>query len=119
MNPYALAGGVVALVLAFGGGAYLGRGYTLGQVARDEVLIQKAADAAQLAAAVEIGKIKITHRTIHSELEKTLERVPDPDACRIDADTLRLLNDALAGRAPAAGGSVVPEGTPAPDVQQP
>lgn len=99
-SPWMILGVVLAVGSAFGGGTALGVKYAKGQAAREEVLIARAAEAAEMGAAREIAKIKVTNKTIKEKVEVQTREVPIYNECRLTADIERLLNDALAGRAP-------------------
>ena len=109
MNPYVLAGAVVALVLAAGGGFHFGSNYAKGKAAREEVLIAKAGEAAQQAAAAAIAKIKVVNQTNRTRIEREIVKVPDLATCNAGDAVKRVLDDALTNRASseAANGGVV------------
>jgi hypothetical protein len=83
------------------------------QAAREAALIEKARDAAIDGAAQAIAAIEVKNTTIRQKVEVQTREVPIYRECRHTADTLSLLNDALAGRGaqqPAGGGKL-----PGPD----
>lgn len=108
----ALIIGLVILALC-AGSAKVGYDLAAGKAAREELLIEKAGDAAAARAAAAIADIKVVHKTIQNQLEREIIHVPDLNTCHAGPSVERLLNDALEGRAPAAGGGVVPGPNPA------
>jgi hypothetical protein len=108
-NPWLLLAVVLLLGAAGFQGFRMGSQYSDGKHARETVLIQKAAEAAQAAAADEISKIKIVHQTNQTRLEREIVHVPDFSQCHAGPGALGVLNDALsnkAGAKPASGGLV-------------
>lgn len=97
-----------AIVVLIFGAFTFGVRYEKGQQARDEVLIAAVGAAAQQAAADAIAKIKITNQTVQGKIEVQTREVPVYTDCKLTPDVLGLLNDALSGRADAAGSGLVP-----------
>lgn len=94
-NPWAILALVVLLAGAGATGVYQGVQYEKGQEARTEVLIQKAGEAAQTAAADVISKLQPKYTTIQQKTETITREVPVYRDCHNTPDELRLLNDAL------------------------
>lgn len=117
-SPWALITLGVALVGAIGGsyvkGRSDGRAIEFAERATIEEIARVAREESQAAAAAEIAKIKVTHTTIRGRVEREVIRETDYSVCRHSDGTLRLLNDALANRAPEPVGSVELPGTDAP-----
>lgn len=107
MNPWLLLGAVLTILAAFTGGVATGKSWQEGQAAKEEVLIQKAAEAAQLAAAEEISKIEVRNVTIKQKIERETLEVPVYRDCSHTDAGLRVVNEALSGGKPA-GDSRVP-----------
>ncbi|MFD2298472.1 hypothetical protein ACFSPA_06785 [Paracidovorax citrulli] len=66
---------------------------------RMETIVTKAGEAAQLAAAGEIARIKPRNITIRQELDREIQTRVEYRDCRHGPDGLRLINEALTGRA--------------------
>ena len=106
----------VALV---GGGSYLkgrsdGQAIEYAERMKLEEVLRVSREAGLQAAAEAIAKQKIVHTTIRGRVEREIIREKGYSACRHSDGTLRLLNDALANRAPEPVGSVELPGTDAP-----
>jgi hypothetical protein len=100
INPYAIiAAGVLAIGLA-GGGFAFGVKYQRGQDAYTQRLVVEAREQAARGAAEAIAKQKKEVTIIRQQLE-TITRVEEVyRECRNTPDAMRLLNDAIKGRAP-------------------
>lgn len=94
-NPWAILALVMLLGSAGAGGIALGVKYEKGQEAREEALIQKAGESAQLGAAAAIAKIQPKYVTIQQKTQETIREVPVYRDCHNTVDEFRLLNDAL------------------------
>jgi hypothetical protein len=81
---------------------------TIAQQKKSEDLVREAGEAAQLAAAAEIAKIKPRNVTIQQEVRREIETNTVYRDCRVPADGVRLANEALTGRAQPAGGGKLP-----------
>lgn len=109
-NPWVILAVVVLLAGAGSGGIAFGVKYERGQEARQEVLVQKVADAAQTAAAQAIAKIQPKYVTIQQKTQETIREVPVYRDCHNTPDEYRLLNDALTnGESEPADGSQLPK----------
>lgn len=110
MNPILLA--LLGMALAFAGGTWYGTGLgedrEFSKRAREEAIVAKAAEASQLAAAVEIAKIKPRNIIIRQELDREIQTRVEYRDCRHGPDGLRLINEALTGRAEPTGGGQLP-----------
>lgn len=100
LNPWLLLAVLCTTLAAFGGGYLKGSADSEAKQAQQELLIQKAAEAAQMAAAGEIAKIQIKHTTIKRQVEREIKAVPVYSDCRHSPDGLRLINQALGNRDP-------------------
>jgi hypothetical protein len=108
-SPYVILGGVLALILAASGGAYVGKEYSDGQHAKQEVLIAKVAEQAQIGAAEAISRNRPIHQHNQQVLEREIRIVPDYSRCVHSADGLQSVNSALENkRAESAGSGGVP-----------
>lgn len=96
-NPYLLAGALFAIMGAYVYGHHAGAVAERGTSARQELLIARAAQAAQESAAREIRSIVVKNTTIRQKVEEKIREVPVYADCRHDPNVLRLLNDALTG----------------------
>jgi hypothetical protein len=112
MNPYALIAAGALAVGAFAGtffyGVHIGKQGAEAQEARDERIAGIAYDAGQKGAAAEIAKIKPKNVTIRQELEREIQTNTVYSDCRVPADGVRLVNEALTGRAERAGDRELP-----------
>jgi hypothetical protein len=100
MTPYLLIGAIVATLASFGAGYYKGGADAESEHTETQLLIAKAAEAAQIATATEIAKIQIRHTTIQRKVEREiLEKPVYRGSCVHTADGLRLTNQALTNRA--------------------
>ena len=94
-----LAAGALALgVAGFFGGIRVGGNLEIAKQAKIEQIVADTREAAQQAAAEEIGKIKIINRTNETRLEREIVRVPDLSNCDFGPDVKRVLDDALVGK---------------------
>ena len=110
MNPVLLA--LLGMTLSFAGGTWYGTGLGVDREfakrAREDAIVSKAGEAAQLAAASEIAKIKPRNITIRQELDREIQTRVEYRDCRHGPDGLRLINEALTGRAEHTGGGELP-----------
>lgn len=125
MFPLAMIRPYIYLVLVLALLGVVGAAYLKGREhGRDEIQLQQFRDAELVAttraaaargAAEEIAKIQVNHQTIRREVEREIVQKPVYRDCGADERVMRLVNDALAGRAPAVsdGSSDVPRGAPA------
>lgn len=109
---------IIVILLAFAGvgagGFKLGVDHEVSGQKRAEDLVEKTREAAMQGAALEISKIKVTNKTIQSEVQKEVryEKVYTDVACNNTPNGMRLLNQALTGDKPT-GDSKLPEANPA------
>lgn len=110
MNPVLLA--LLGMSLSFAAGTWYGTGLgedrEFAKRAREDDIVTRIGDAAQLAAAGEIAKIKPRNVTIRQELQREIETRTEYRDCRHSPDGLRLVNEALTGRPQSAGGNQLP-----------
>lgn len=110
MNPVLLT--LLGMALSFASGTWYGTGLgedrEFAKRAREEAIVTKAGEAAQLAAAGEIAKIKPRNITIRQELDREIQTRVEYRDCRHGPDGLRLINEALTGRAESADGGQLP-----------
>lgn len=100
---------VIAVMVAIGsaaaGGYWQGSKHTKdrleSQMLREEVIAQQVYNSAIEATAEEIGKIRITNRTIREQLETQIRYEPVYIDCRHNDDVKRLLDAILVGEEPA------------------
>ena len=97
MNPWLLIAGLCTTLAAFGGGYLKGKSDEKANHTEQALLIAQAAEAAQMAAASEIAKLKVKHTTITRKVEREIQTVPAYADCRHSAGGLRLTNQAITG----------------------
>lgn len=106
MNPVLLA--LLGMALSFAGGTWYGTGIgedrEYAKRSREDAIVAKAGEAAQLATAAEIAKIKPRNVTIRQELDREIQTRVEYRDCRHSPDGLRLINEAITGRAESAVG---------------
>lgn len=97
--PYLLGAALISVLLALGGGYFMGRsdGRALEAGEQDRVALAVAAaeQAMQRVAAESISKIEVRNVTIRQKAETVTREVPVYRDCKHDPDGLRLINDAL------------------------
>ena len=114
MTPIAwvAAGGVLASLLAFGGGTAVGIGLgedkEYAKRAREESIVAKVGEAAQVGAALAIAKNRPRNVTIRQEIEREIQTRTLYRDCRHAPDGVRLINEALTGRADTADAGQLP-----------
>ncbi len=110
MNPYVLAGAMVALFLAGLGGFKLGKDHILAQQVETVQLIAAVEERAQVGAAAAIAKNKPVNRYNTQVVEHEVRTVVDYSKCMHSDDGLRAVNGALENkRAEPVSGGVVPD----------
>jgi hypothetical protein len=103
MNPWLLLAALSAILASFGTGYYKGASDTKATQSETELLIIRASQAAQQAAAEEISKIKIKNTTIKREVHREIQNVPVYGDCKHTEPGLRLINQALTAGDTAGG----------------
>jgi len=102
INPWLLLGALLAILASFGGGYVKGRSDANSNCSEARTLILEASQKAQEAAAREIAKIEIRHTTIRQKVQREITERPVYRNCNHGPDGLRLVNQALTGRADGA-----------------
>lgn len=102
MNPYALIACMVAVLGVGAGGFKLGVDHQIASQEREDKHVQQAIEAANIAAAEAIAKIKVVNTTVQNEVQHEIRTNTIYAGCKHSPDGLRLLNEALAGSIPAA-----------------
>ena len=97
MNPYALLA-AVCFVLGVGiGGFKLGSDHEIASQAREQKHITEAVDAATNVAAQAIANIKPKYTTIQNEVQREIRTNTVFADCKLPANSLLLVNQALNG----------------------
>ena len=102
INPWLLLGALLAILASFGFGYQRGSAKAEAEAEHQALLIAKASEAAQQAAAQEIAKIDIRHTTIRQKVQRETIEKPVYRDCSHSPDGLRLVNQALSGRVDGA-----------------
>ena len=108
MNPYALVGGLLAVIAAFFYGQSVGEDGAIAKQKTTQELVDAVYDKAQKGAADEIAKIKPKNVTIRQELEREIQTNTVYRDCRVPARGVQLANEALTGRPEPVGGLKLP-----------
>ena len=96
MNPYIIIAALLAVLGAGASGFKLGRDSVIAGQAREDAQIEKAVQAANTATAEAIAGLKPKYTTIQNKLEKQIiENVVFRD-CKLNAESFKLVNEALA-----------------------
>jgi len=103
-------GAVLAIGGAFGYGVKVGADGELATQARVEDVRKAAEESAQLAAAAAIAKIKVHNTTVKGEVQREIQTNTVYRDCRLPADGVRLINQALSG--PGADNGKLPAAEP-------
>lgn len=100
MTRYAIILAIVlgALIGAFAYGVSVGKDSETATQARIDKATQATREAAQQGAAEAIAKIKVTNTTIRGEVQREIQTNTVYRDCRVPADGLRIINDALSGQ---------------------
>lgn len=118
MNPYLIAGVVLAWSVSTGAAFFYGQGVGKDrEVARQAEILQAIADTrhqAELGAAHAIAQIKITNTTIRGQTETIVRENVRYVECEHPDGQLRNLNAALTNRPEPPGGGSLPGADPAP-----
>lgn len=103
MNPYTILGAVVLLVATHSGAAWwahgVGRDGEIAKQASAEKIRQETREAAMEGTAHAIAKIEIKQQTIVQKVQHEVQTNTVYRDCVVPADGVRLLNDAIAGKA--------------------
>ncbi len=97
---------IIAVVLAlvvFAGGVKVGIDHETATQARIDKATQDTREAAQQGAAKAIAAIKITNTTIRGEVQREVQTNTIYRDCRVPADGVRIINDALSGKRAGSG----------------
>lgn len=105
-NPYALLALVVLAVGLLTSGFVAGSKWEAGRQAVENQHIAEAVDAANAVSAEAIAKIKVTNKTIQNEVRREVETNTVYSDCRLPDNGVRLVNEAISGAKPAAGGKL-------------
>lgn len=115
INPYAIIGALVLWGASLAGTGWwfygTGRDVVESRHAAIALAESKARDQALQAAAEAIAKIEIKQQTIVKKVQHEVQTNTVYRDCVVPADGVRLLNDAISGKAqggPASGGGVQP-----------
>lgn len=112
MNAYALIAAGAVAVGAFAGtffyGVHVGEQGAEADQARDDRVAKVAYEAGQKGAAEVIAKLKPRNVTIRQELEREIQTNTVYSDCRVPANGVRLINEAIAGGAERAGDRQLP-----------
>jgi hypothetical protein len=109
MNPYLIIATLVAVLAAGAGGFKLGADHEVAAKAREEKHIAEAVEAANKASAEAIAKIKVVNKTIQNEVQREVQNNVVYRDCKLPADGLRLVQQALNGGAVPVGGGKLPQ----------
>lgn len=107
MTRYLIAA-VAALGVVVGAFAYgvsVGKDSEVATQARIDKAMQDTREAAQQGAAKAIAQIKVTNTTIRGEVQREIQTNTVYRDCRVPADGLRIINDALKGQRTITPGS--------------
>jgi hypothetical protein len=106
MNPYAILGGTVLVLLAIGAagvqGYRMGRDAEVAARAREEAAIQAATDEMRRVVAESIAKVRVVNQTINREVQREILREPVYTDCRVPDDGMQLLERARTGAEPGS-----------------
>lgn len=111
MNPYIIIAMLVGVLAAGAGGFKLGADHEVAAQAREQNHIAEAVDAANATAAQAIASIKPKYTTIQNEVQREIRTNTVFTECKLPADSMRLVNQAL------NGGAITPDSgkLPKPD----
>lgn len=100
--------GVLVWVASTGGAFYFGMDYKEAKVAEIKLAVENTRKEAEMGAADAISKIVVRNTTIQGRLETVIRDNPVYRDCKHDDSGMRLINEALTGRAGPSGGGSVP-----------
>lgn len=109
MNPYLIIAFLVAILGAGAGGFKLGADHEVAAQAREDEHVAKAVDAANKTSAEAIAAIRPKYTTIQNEVQREIRTNTVFADCKLPADSLRLVNQALNGGAVAISDSKLPK----------
>ena len=114
MSPYTIIAALLAAAASCALGFKLGADHEVAAQAREQAHIAEAVDAATTAAAQAIAAIKPKYTTIQAEVQREIRTNTVFADCKLPADSVRLVNQALRpGAAASAGGGQLPSAHPA------
>lgn len=108
MNPWFLVGWAISLAGAFFYGTGVGQDREIAKQAAVEDSVRATREAAAQGVAGEIAKLKPQNTIIRGRVETIVRENTVYRDCRHTPDGLRVLNEALTGRAQPASDSAVP-----------
>jgi len=111
MNHYLIIAALVAVLAAGAGGFKLGADHEIASQAREQKHITEAVEAANKTAAQAIAAIKPKYTTIQNEVQREIRTNTVYSDCKLPADGLRLVQQALNGGAIPTGDSKLPKET--------
>ena len=111
MNPYLIIAMLVGVLAAGAGGFKLGADHEIAAQAREQNHIAEAVDAANATAAQAIAAIKPKYTTIQNEVQREIRTNTVYSDCKLPADGLRLVQQALNGGIPTNSGKLPKETT--------
>lgn len=114
MNPYVILAVVALWGTSVGGsffyGQKVGKDSEVATQAREDVIVKKATDAAQLGAAAAIAANKPRNVTLRQEIQGEIRTNTIYAECKHSPEQLQRINSALAGPDPiTVGGGSVPK----------
>jgi len=113
MNPYVIIAALLAVMGAGFGGFRLGVDHEKASQVDKQQMVAEAVEAANLAAATAISKIRTTNRTILQEVERETRTNTVYVDCRHTPAGLSGVNSALTGAERPGGGQLPPADAPA------
>lgn len=108
MNALLVLASALISLAAYFYGVHVGEQGAEAQKAREERIGRVAYEEGQKGAAAAIAKLKPRNITIRQELAREIQTNTVYRDCRVPADGVRLVNDALLGRAERSGPSELP-----------
>lgn len=112
MNPYLIIAALLAVLAAGAGGFKLGSDHEVAAQARELNHIAEAVDAANTASAQAIAQIKVTNKTIQSEVRREVETNTVYADCKLPSHGVLLANQAITGTKPTDSGKLPKIDTP-------
>lgn len=112
-SPAFLVAFLLSIMATAWGSFRLGVDHEVASQAREDQHIAEAVDAATTVAAQAIASIKPKYTTIQNEVQREIQTNTVFTDCKLPADSLRLVNQALSPSSAAAGTSKLPGADPA------